>query len=239
MKRMYLIVLTFMVLFASCSSKDSDPFTISASQISMTADGTQTLTASEAATWTSESEFVATVSAAGLVTGQHVGETTIRAAAGDKAATCKVNVVPVYYTYTEPILDFTADKATIKSKEKRTLYKENGDYLTFKGENSGIVGVIYGFENNKLHSVAVGVTYSKAEEVANFLKERYLYVGEKEDMFLFANNSLSLATMAVSLSVQDGYVMILYIPYTATKSVDENLAFQKQLSRQMRTMLPK
>jgi hypothetical protein len=236
MKRMYLIVLTFMVLFASCSSKDSDPFTISASQISMTADGTQTLTASEAATWTSESEFVATVSAAGLVTGQHVGETTIRAAAGDKAATCKVNVVPVYYTYTEPILDFTADKATIKSKEKRTLKAEEETSLAFIGENGAAKLVMYLFDDNgKLKSAGVIVSLNRSLEVTDFLLERYQPIGISDGVFYYINDVISKATVTIGENVGDNYILIIYVPHTSTKSSETNA----DLFRQMRAMLPK
>ena len=50
-------------------------------------------------TWTSSDEAVATVDGDGIVTGITEGETTITAKAGDKTATCTVNVIPLTITF--------------------------------------------------------------------------------------------------------------------------------------------
>ena len=50
-------------------------------------------------TWTSSDEAVATVDGDGIVTGIAKGETTITAKAGDKTATCTVNVIPLTITF--------------------------------------------------------------------------------------------------------------------------------------------
>ena len=93
-----------------------------------------------------KSEFVAEVSEDGIIKGNHVGKTIITATSDNGEALCEVVVNAKYSTYTEPVLEFGVDKATVKAKEKRTIWEDNGNVISYKGENSAVKKVAYLFE---------------------------------------------------------------------------------------------
>ena len=50
-------------------------------------------------------------------------------------ALCEVVVNAKYSTYTEPVLEFGVDKATVKAKEKRTILRIKQVHWGYRGEN--------------------------------------------------------------------------------------------------------
>lgn len=69
------------------------------------------------------------------------------------------------------------------------------------------------FEDGKLTSSALSLSYSYTEEIAKFLSERYQVVGKTDDdTFLFINNDLDKYSMGIGLSVESGFIMVMYIP---------------------------
>lgn len=204
------------MMFTSCDKDDNkeEPLALSTNHISFNAEDSEEIVTNKEVNWSSENTFVAEVGENGLVAGKHVGETIVTAVAqtGEKAD-CEIEVLPLYSTFKEPVFQFGASRATIKSKESRTLLQEKTTTLFYKGEKSAIEGVIYLFENNKMTSVAVAVSFSKTEEVTKFLLERYQPIGKENDIYLFINNELRKADMGIGLSVQDDYLMVMYVPY--------------------------
>lgn len=215
------------MFFTGCSDddkKEDEALTLSTTQISFHADDSEQIVANKEVKWHSESDFVAEVDADGFVEGKHVGETLITAVTknGEKSD-CEVEVLPVYNTYKEPVCDFGASRATVKSKESRKLLQEETTTLFYQGEKKVVEGVIYLFENNKLTSAAVAVSFSKTEEVTKFLLERYQLIGEEDGMYIFINNDIKKVDMGIVLSVQDDYLLIMYVPYEeTTKAVDSS-----------------
>lgn len=219
MKKMFLLLMALPFVFCSCSSNGSSSFSINKSEVNLSATDTAILTASDDATWSSDNVFVASVDENGKVTANHVGEANISATAGSANAQCKVHVLPKYSTYEEPILNFTANMTTIKAKEKRTLSEESATSLTYKGENKAVYAVLYVFKDGQYTGVGVVVSLSYAEEATNFLCERYQPIGYKNDLYFFINNVGSKASVVVTEGVStNGYILITYMPYTASSS---------------------
>lgn len=235
-KFVFVCALALPLIFNSCSKDDEKetPFSLSDDYVSLNVDETYQVSCTKEATWTSDNPFVATAGNSNyqpltVVIGKHVGKTTITVVTreGEKGE-CEIEVLPVYTTYQEPVFKFGASRSTIKSKESRKLLQEKTTSLIYEGESRAIEGVIYMFENNKMTSAAVAVSFSKTEEVTKFLLERYQPIGEKDGIFLFVNNELKDTDMGIALTVQDDYLMIMYVPYEATfKSTDSSDKFAR------------
>lgn len=205
------------VLAITGCSKD-DKLTLSTNTLSLYSKDTEQITASEQSTWSSEDEFVASVSENGIVKGGHVGKTIIKATSENGEAKCAVEVKPKYNTYTEPILEFGASKATIKAKESRTLESEIATRLTYKPDKSTIKSVAYAFENGAMIGAGVMLNTASAMEAADFLIERYLVIsaGSGNIIGLMLNNLPSKANMSISMGVDAGNVTVIYAPYKSS-----------------------
>ena len=237
-KVLLMLVVTMPFIFGNCSSDDDEKeFSINETGLILHSGEKRQLHATENAGWDTESNFVAKVDETGLVTGNHVGETYILANNGSETAKCKVEVVPVYHTYETPILEFGVGKSTIKSKETRTLNREEETVLLYNGENKAILGVAYLFENGTLGAAAAYISYSYAEETANFLAERYQVIGQENETFYFLNNDLKntdKADLGITLSIEKGFLMVLYMPFknnknsTCIKSISPDKSYKEK-----------
>lgn len=209
------------LIFAGCSDDDEKEimFSLSDESVSLQVDDEYLISSTKEAKWTCDNPFVVSGTNSDYplpqmrIKAKHVGKATIAVVTreGEKGE-CAIEVLPVYTTYQEPVLQFGASKATIKSKENRVLLQENTNSLGYRGENNAVQAILYLFENNKMTSVAVAVSFSKTKEVTNFLMERYQPLGEEDGIFLFINNEIDKADMGVALTVQEDYLMIMYLP---------------------------
>ena len=179
-----LFLMTAVLVIAGCSKSEDGKLTLSANQVSLYSGDTKQVTVNDNATWSSKSEFVAEVSEDGIIKGNHVGKTIITATSDNGEALCEVVVNAKYSTYTEPVLEFGVDKATVKAKEKRTILEDKTSTLGYRGENSAVKSVAYLFENGKLTSSAIALSYSYTEEIAKFLSERYQVIGKDSDVHI-------------------------------------------------------
>lgn len=229
-KILFLSLITLMVV--GCGNDDEANLTLDASKISLYADDTEKIIASENVTWESDNEFVATVANNGIVTGEHIGKAIIIATSANGEAKCEVEVKAKYNTFTEPILDFSASKSTIKSKEKRELQREDETSLTYKPDKSPVQSVIYLFENGKMKTAGVFVNLSSSRETTNFLLERYMPVttGSGNIVGIMLNNIPDLATMSVAIGVEERYAIVMYTAYDRSKTrsvVEEGIMIDK------------
>ena len=220
------------LLMVGCSKDDDVKLSLSTNSVSLYSEDTEKVTASENVTWSSDDEFVATIDKSGTITGEHVGKTMIIAAGDNGEGKCAVEVKAKYNTYADPVFEFGVSKSTIKSKEKRTLDTEKEESLLFKPEKSTIGGVGYLFENGKMNAIAINVKTSSAMEATKFLIERYLVVGAGTGNVVGAmiNNLPDKATMGITMSVESGYVLVLYMPYNKDKTrsiIDEDIVKNK------------
>ena len=117
MKRfqIYVTAIVLFTLFAACSKDDGDDLKITSSRnVELISKKTSQIECSDSkATYSSENEYVATVSSTGLITGKRIGETFIDVN-GQKSI--KVSVTPVYTQFSEPQFLFGATKDEVYAK---------------------------------------------------------------------------------------------------------------------------
>lgn len=165
--------------------------------------------------WTSGNENVAKIDSIGKLTAYRIGNTTITVKVNNLISTCLVTVEPYSNLCIEPILNYGANKAAIKSGETRILNYENENGLIFTGENGSLRSCVYVFENNKMTSAAL-LFKNEIEtfaEATTFLKERYTYLGIEDGVMYYTDKT---STVAQSYSTTLGFYAI-YIPYSSTK----------------------
>lgn len=223
---MLLAILSVATIFSSCKKDDDkdEQFTIDKQAITLVHDGTETIVASEAATWSSDNEFVATVDDKGVITGNHIGEAIITATAKGKLQNVKVTVKAKYNTITEPIMDFSLTREQVKEQATGILSQENESGLSYFINSSKSQLNMYIFEETtgKLKQSAWGA-YSLTEvspsDLVGFLVERYQPVTMEDGYYFFINsNKLESATMYVTFTANKGNLMVLYSSYNNRKS---------------------
>ena len=159
----------------------------------------------------------------GLVTGNHVGTTSIIAKNEKSSAICVVTVLPkIHYLYDTPIIEWGASESTIQSKETHELLKSSSDNTqsmlsyTYKINDKPVI-MTYSFENGKLNSVHIIMDISMYSIVPDYLKERYAFVGGtiKDYALVYADsNDKEKITMLVGVeAVNVSGTMVTFISY--------------------------
>ena len=144
-----LFLASMLIVFSlsSCSNDDDSAITISPKEVTMKVDEIKQLqTTGDIQKWSSEDNFIASVSPTGAVTANHVGETNVMASGNGYSATCKIVVEPQYSYYIEPLCQAGITKAAVKRFEKRNLRSETSDGLFYDGENALVSAVAYQFD---------------------------------------------------------------------------------------------
>jgi len=226
MKKLFLTLASISILLACSKNKDKDPeptVSIDAPTIELKYDkdhqftlkkGTEDIFASTF-TWLSSNEKVGKVDANGKFTARKIGEATVTGTGPNGAKVeSKVTVSPYVTIFVEPILEFGATTATIKSKEKRKLLQETADALAYEGAaGTQTRGVIYIFEKGKLQSAGILFDNSTAtvQTSATFIKERYPDRMTQDNQVYILNDE---RTFGIVLGVDEtfGY-MGIYLPY--------------------------
>lgn len=233
MKKMLFAMIILIQIICSCS-KNEESFILNKTHLQMSADDTETLTASETVnTWASDNVFTASVNN-GIVTANHVGKASISATSAKGTAICDVEVLPVYQTYAEPVLDFGISKTSLKTKEHRTISKETTNALFYTGEKSTVAVVLYNFKDDKLNGVIVTVSLSASLDAAKYLKERYQPVLSDNDTFYFINNTKEKTTMEVVMKLTTQYAIITYLPFTFTSNSNLSSSLREKYMEQNR-----
>lgn len=208
-------------MFSSCSSNDDSPISLQEKEVSLKVNGTQQLKATgNVSKWSSENDFIVSVSENGIVTANHVGETRIMAQGSNGSAFCNVSVKPQYTYYVEPLCKEGITIEDIKKFEKRKLHTESSDGLFYDGENSTVSAVAYKFDTNgKLNFVMLMLPHhystTLASQLINFLLERYNPVADFNGIYSFIDaNKLNLANKIVYMEVSPkGYNEYICITY--------------------------
>ena len=177
-----MLVAMTQTMMVACGGDDSDgggSISLTPSSVVMYYDGTQQLKADGATNWLSEDEFVAKVDQNGLVSGRHVGTTTILATNGNSKGTCEVTIKPKYSLVDTPLFKWGASKSAIQSDETHKIYEmSNLDALVYDytyGTTACLV--MYVFDNDKLKSVNALLNKSMYATAGYYLLERYQPVG--------------------------------------------------------------
>ena len=234
------------VCLTSCGGGDdngpsgsiSNP-TLNKSSITLYVDETSTLTYSGGdCTWKSENALVASV-ANGVVTGKHVGETTIYA----NSLACKVIVKPRYTSFTEPYLGWGASQATVKNNMSGyTLKSSSTTSLQYNGKGS-INSYIYNFTDGSLSSCAFYSYPTYMYSLSDYLNERYVVYKvdeDKKNIYFLSVDGKNMIAFALR-STSD--LIVVYVPVSSSStsskstSVDEKEQAVQALESQLQELV--
>jgi len=227
----YLCLFLFFFLLASCSKDDDKSISVDTTTVELNAlvigsNNTHSIvvTGSNDVTYSSENSAVATVSNTGLISAITCGETYIDVESDESSAKIKVTVVPVYSTYSEPILNFTSTKSEVIN-QAGSKYTETtsttGSAILYSNYSTKAPFAMYMFNSsNKLIASVILVKIAYISELAKFLAERYVVIDTNgTDYIALMVNGVSTTTdtMGVGLiSYNSSYYEVMYFPYTSS-----------------------
>lgn len=213
-----LLALVLLLVYA-CSVEDE--YAINTTTVNLYPTGTMALMVSPADggwVYSSDNNNIASVSATGIITGNHTGTTTVRASNvnGGYDAMVEVIVNAINTLYREPRPDYYVSDSLVKAYETRELVSSgnlmNGtSYLLFKPDNFYHKGIMYFFnENNQYFMSEVIVDYSFKDKLNTRLNDRYipLHTYSNELVSFLSPDSTALVYRKI---VTDTY-MNIYLP---------------------------
>ena len=181
--------------------------------------------------YSSNDEYHAKVTSSGKITAQYVGNTTIRLTSEDDTKTFSVVVEPEYNTYPEPRIKFGDTKSSVISKLGEPDYIDaDGIGYTNYSSKAPILAILFD-DNEKVESYGILVKTAFSSELASFLGERYVYVGETDDFLAFTNGlTAEKKTMFIGLELYNvNYWMVAYAPYN-NKDIENIQSIEKRIS---------
>ena len=172
--------------------------------------------------WTIEDDFVARIYApqknasSCYVVGYHIGTTRVKATKGGKTVYAMVTVNPQSTLYDTPVLDFSASKASIKSKENHVFTDEDEETLQYRylsGTHECIV--TYYFKENKMTFVSVNIANYNESEIKDFLSERYQADSKVEGLYINSRSreTATLFVMEATSTSKSGKSQLSLITY--------------------------
>ena len=112
-------------------------------------------------------------------------------------------------------MEWGASKSAVLAYDTREVSSEDETSVILTGGSDAAELVSYTFDETGLKGAVVIVKTSYSAEMVKFLGERYKYLGEDNDIFMFSNKDV-----AVGMKVQNyKYLAIVYIPNTTNKSL--------------------
>lgn len=226
MKKLFPLLLTAIIAIATTSCKDDDDIIkLATSETTLNyQDKFQIdVTSDLVINYESQDEYIATVSATGLITAGHVGTTLINISSGNEVKQFKVTVEPKYTTYETPFIEWGATPTQVVSKFGKNYYfNEEYNTISYEGLNSEyVLQTRFLFnDNDQLYSSAVYFDAATFGQVALYLYERYQFVesGELEDgrLMHFFVDGLTSADVKMSIAVleiDDTTFTVIYMPY--------------------------
>lgn len=163
-------------------------------------------------TYTSEDEYVASVSEDGEVTANFVGTTNIMLETEGDSQAFEVTVAPVSELYPEPEIQFGESKEAIIERfgEPNAETEDAIGYGSYS-ENTTMLMVVF-TEDDLVDYYAVILNVEYAEELDTFLGERYLYVNEEDGVKAYINAlNENDATMYIGSQLQEEFLMAFYV----------------------------
>ncbi|MHC1689825.1 MAG: Ig-like domain-containing protein [Bacteroidales bacterium] len=165
-------------------------------------------------TFTSQDEYVAKVSATGVVTAQRIGKTNIVVKAEDKVAYFNVEVAPAYNFFIEPITEWGMSRAQLVSK-LGTPASSTASGVGYTHSSAIAPISVYLFDSKGLSVSSILINSNYSSQLGSFMAERYLPVSIDADEYsIYLINALSLqkATTIVGLKLYNiSYWMAAYI----------------------------
>ena len=234
------IALLLFTVFVGCSKDDDELVITSSKNVELTSKGTSQITCSDSkATYSSEDEYVATVSENGLITGFHIGETYIDVN-GEKAV--KVTVNPVYTSFTEPQFLFGATKDEVISKVGSNYASATSSVIGYVPTSGKVKAYFYFLKDGKVSAVGMSISTAYMESITNFLLERYIpaTISDEDYTALFINGlGLDKTTMIIGEQIYSvSLINVIYMPYVGTKSrsAEEKQEYIQQMNEALKQL---
>ncbi|MCH4183464.1 MAG: Ig-like domain-containing protein [Prevotella sp.] len=238
----YVTAMVSLTLFAACSKDDDGDLKITSSKnVELTSKSTSQIECSDSkATYSSENEYVATVSATGLITGKRIGETYIDVN-GQKSV--KVSVAPLYTQFIEPQLLFGATKDEVLDKVGTNYSLSNDNGIVYTTESDRMKGYIYLFKDGKVAAVAMVTNSLYVDNLTDFLLERYepATISEEDYTVLYINAlTTEKATMLIGEQIYSPTIInVFYMPYTHSGSRSVTNRDNEEIKQQACRLLEK
>lgn len=178
-----LVIGVLIAIFSACNQEEE--YAVNTTTINVNANDSVALSVTPAkAGWvyTSGNNNIASVSAKGIVTGKHVGTTTITVSDIISGFTAQVIACVTAKTtlYREPYPTFFVDELTVRAYETRRLVDadrltEGISYLLYEAENTLFEGVLYLFSDSVQYFESEVIIFNYYENKVNaHLNDRYL-----------------------------------------------------------------
>lgn len=231
MKNLFYFLFLSVFIFCSCGS-DNDDIKLKESEVSLKSGEKYTIKVSSdtKVTYFSENEYVAVVSEDGIVTANKVGETSVLLDNGSDKKTFKVKVEPKYNLYADPELNFGMSKTDLIKKygtpNINEEEEEEGSSVVYQNYSKAAPLVMYLFdENEKLTASYVTVNAAHSKELNPFLSERYVYMDDYAETFIYINSFIyEEATLAIAAFFDEDLSLVGYtsIDDDQKTSISEN-----------------
>lgn len=227
----HVFALLFSVLFLLCSCGDSDKveeddqIKLGKTEYLLNYMDEKNIEATSIAEirYTSENEYIATVSKSGKITGGKIGETKIVLENGYDTKKVNVNISPKYTLYPEPYekIKFGASKENVKKTFGTPSY-ENTTGILYDAYHSFYTYIFLIDTNGNVTSMGIMCPTNKLGSLLDFLEERYtvIDVNEKQLTATFTNEKKDMGIL-FSLTDDMEDIMVIYVPATKTKSGEE------------------
>lgn len=232
MKKNLVLLFAIPLFFVGCDSNDDDNgIKLEQDKFVMNFKDTEQInvTSKLGITYSSESDYVASVSSIGMITAGRVGETKIVLNNGTETKNVSVIVEPKHNIYPEPIhkVKFGDSKATVKSVFGAG-YKELSSGFGYLNYHKSY-DYVFLFEGDKMTAAGVFIpTLSLPDNFADFLTERYQIVTLEGYLAAFINEKKD---MSVGTSPTDDMseMLIIYIPYSPTSRSANNMNIKENM----------
>lgn len=137
--------------------------------------------------WKIDDETIGSIDNSGMFTAQKVGEATIIISnpEGKKVSESAIIVSPYSTLFNEPLTSWGTPLASLIKEEKRKLIERQTYSLKFEGENPNVRSVTYELTTEKGLGFSILQLTDSPEtrsEVMTFLKERYQYVHDPDNV---------------------------------------------------------
>jgi len=130
--------------------------------------------------YSSENEYHAAVSKDGLVTANHVGETTILLSNEEDSKTFKITVKAKSNLFPEPNVKFGDSKSTVRAKLGEPDDERDNGLLYADYSSVAPILMLFFDESDKLNNYTLTVKSAYTSLITPFLSERYLFIKRKK-----------------------------------------------------------
>lgn len=167
--------------------------------------------------FSSQNPFVATVNeTTGKITAMHIGKTKIDVTSDQGTNSVSVTVKPKYNIFKDPEIEWGISQYAVECRYGQPDEQDDEMMTYFFGnarDGDKHIGTAYSFKDDVLLSVLVIINNLYWSEAALHLAERFQYVGEQSDSYVYidALDSSKAKTM-VAMTKMSGQWVILYNP---------------------------